>query len=108
MHFKENIIATIEQKLRSKGGHDDVALLKDDRSFRVGGVNVSTEKNFNTTDKGYVNKNGQLNQGRSNVASNHYNQTNFAMRCGRCGFEYTANGCDIWLRKCPNCQGGAR
>jgi hypothetical protein len=28
-------------------------------------------------------------------------------RFTRCGHVYGANGSDIWLRKCPYCQGGA-
>lgn len=76
-----------------------------EQSMRSGNIMKTT---FKSTEKGYENKNGQLNLGRSNEMSNHYNQTKFSMRCGRCGFEYTANGCDIWLRKCPKCQGGAR
>lgn len=26
------------------------------------------------------------------------------MRCKNCGFEYEANGCDVAIRKCPNCM----
>lgn len=25
------------------------------------------------------------------------------MECLDCGYKYMANGCDVWLRKCPNC-----
>jgi len=36
-----------------------------------------------------------------------HNQYVYVLRCNRCGQEYGANGSDIWLRKCPYCQGGA-
>ena len=26
------------------------------------------------------------------------------MECQECGNKYLANGCDVWLRKCPACQ----
>lgn len=61
-----------------------------------------------TTDPGYVNKNNQENLGYCGVSETHYNQRFFAMKCLDCGYEYTANGCDIWLRKCPACQGKKR
>ena len=61
-----------------------------------------------TTDKGYENKNKQTNLGSTKVISNHYNQITYLMKCGHCGFEYVSNGCDIWQRKCPKCQGGKK
>ena len=33
-------------------------------------------------------------------------QSIYVLRCGHCSNEYGANGSDIWLRKCPCCQGG--
>lgn len=59
---------------------------------------------MNSTEKGYENKNKQINIGNSNELSSHFNQKTFSMKCGYCGFEYVSNGCDIWLRKCPKCQ----
>lgn len=53
---------------------------------------------------GYINRNGQENLGCLNKPGNHYNQMAYAMRCNNCGFEYEANGCDIAIRKCPNCM----
>jgi hypothetical protein len=29
------------------------------------------------------------------------------LQCGHCGYDYGANGSDIWERKCPACQEGA-
>ena len=60
-----------------------------------------------TTDIGYVNQNGQTVLAKTDVPSNHYNQVLYLLECGNCGNRYHANGSDIWLRKCPRCQGGA-
>lgn len=35
---------------------------------------------------------------------NHYNQMAYLMRCNVCGHEYEANGCDVAIRKCPECM----
>ena len=60
-----------------------------------------------TTDSGYINKNNQKNLGYRGTSETHYNQRFFEMECLDCGHKYLANGCDVWLRKCPNC-GNAR
>lgn len=57
-----------------------------------------------TTDVGYINKNNQKNYGRKCKSDNHYNQWFYEMECLDCGHKYYANGSDIWLRKCPQCQ----
>ena len=57
-----------------------------------------------TTDSGYINKNNQKNLGYAGVSETHYNQRFFEMECLECGHKYYANGCDVWLRKCPQCQ----
>ena len=56
-----------------------------------------------TTDLGYINKNNQKNLGYRGISETHYNQKFFEMECLDCGHKYLANGCDIWLRKCPAC-----
>ena len=56
-----------------------------------------------TTDVGYINKNNQKNLGYRGVSETHYNQRFFEMECLDCGHKYMANGCDIWLRNCPEC-----
>lgn len=53
---------------------------------------------------GYINKNNQKNLGYSGKSETHYNQSFYEMECLECGHKYFANGCDVWLRKCPNCQ----
>ena len=57
-----------------------------------------------TTDAGYINKNNQKNLGYKGKSETHYNQSFFEMECLDCGHKYLANGCDVWLRKCPLCQ----
>ena len=55
-------------------------------------------------DIGYINKNNQKNLGCRGKSDTHYNQRFFEMECLNCGHKYMANGCDVWLRKCPVCQ----
>ena len=57
-----------------------------------------------TTDAGYINKNNQKNLGLRGASDTHYNQKFYEMECLDCGHKYMANGCDVWLRRCPNCQ----
>ena len=57
-----------------------------------------------STDTGYINKNNQKNLGYRGVSDTHYNQKFFEMECLDCGHKYMANGCDVWLRKCPKCS----
>lgn len=56
-----------------------------------------------STDAGYINKNNQKNLGYRGISETHYNQRFFEMECLDCGHKYMANGCDVWLRKCPRC-----
>lgn len=57
-----------------------------------------------TLEVGYINKNNQKNLGYRGVSETHYNQRFFELECLECGHKYMANGCDVWLRKCPVCQ----
>ena len=56
-----------------------------------------------TTDIGYINRNNQKNLGCRGESETHYNQKFFELECLDCGYKYMANGCDVWLRKCPKC-----
>lgn len=60
-----------------------------------------------STDPGYINGNYQRNLGKSEQKGTDFMQYLYHMRCELCGHEYTANGSDIFLKKCPHCQGGA-
>ncbi|MEL6207226.1 MAG: hypothetical protein AAFR47_18195 [Pseudomonadota bacterium] len=59
-----------------------------------------------TTETGFINHNGQRNAGRVTALANHANQYLYRMQCTRCQARYRANGCDVYGRKCPYCQGG--
>ena len=63
-------------------------------------------KDKKTTDVGYVNKNSQKNNGKTEHKGTDNNQWFYSMECLKCGHKYFANGSDIKIRKCPNCQGG--
>ena len=63
--------------------------------------------NKKTTEPGYNNKNNQTVLRKTDLPGNDHNQKIYVLRCNECLHEYGANGSDIWLRRCPNCQGGA-
>ena len=48
----------------------------------------------------------ERNNGKTNIPGTDYGQWFYSMECLNCGHNYMANGTDIWLRKCPKCQGG--
>lgn len=59
-----------------------------------------------STEQGFVNKNKQRNNGRTQMPGTDNQQWFYDMECLGCGHKYYANGSDIWQRKCPKCQGG--
>ncbi len=59
-----------------------------------------------TTTIGFENPNKQKNLGRTGEKGTDYGQYFYQMECKLCHHTYKANGSDIWLRKCPRCQGG--
>lgn len=56
-----------------------------------------------STEEGYINKNNQKNIGFRGRSETHSSAKFYEMECLDCGYKYMANGCDVWLRKCPNC-----
>ena len=56
-----------------------------------------------TTQAGYINKNNQKNLGYIGPSETHISAKFYQMECLDCGHKYKANGCDVWLRKCPSC-----
>ena len=64
----------------------------------------SKKKDSPTTVVGFVNDNKQENLGCLGKAGTHANQMAYRMKCHVCGHIYEANGCDIFLRKCPKCM----
>jgi predicted HNH restriction endonuclease len=61
-----------------------------------------------TTTPGFINANQQEVVGPTGIAGNDHLQKFYVLRCRKCGHEYGANGSDIWLRRCPACDGGAK
>lgn len=59
-----------------------------------------------STSPGFTNANGQTVVRATGMAGTDHGQSVYELRCDRCGQTYGANGSDIWLRKCPACQGG--
>lgn len=66
-------------------------------------ANVAGQK---STETGYINKNNQKNNGKTDIPGTGNGQWFYDMECLNCGHKYYANGHDVWLRKCPKCQGG--
>ena len=60
-----------------------------------------------TVQIGYVNPNGQKCHGHRRRSGNLPGQKAYKLECLNCGCFYGANGCDVHLRKCPDCGGGA-
>ena len=71
-----------------------------------GEKNMEKNKKVEWTEAGTINKNNQRNNGKTNIPGTDYGQWFYSMECLNCGHNYMANGTDIWLRKCPKCQGG--
>ncbi len=59
-----------------------------------------------TTTPGYRNRNGQTVIRDTDIPGNDHNQRIFELLCSNCLRRYGANGSDIWLRRCPHCNGG--
>jgi len=54
-----------------------------------------------TTLRGYINRNEQLNLGPTGKPGTHPNQHEYLVECLACRHEYGANGCDLHERVCP-------
>lgn len=62
---------------------------------------------LHSTDVGYVNDQNQKNLGKTEKRGTGYGQMLYQMECLDCHHIYYANGHDVFLKKCPKCQGGA-
>jgi hypothetical protein len=60
----------------------------------------------NTTRVGYTNRNRQVVLRPTGQQGTDHNQQIYVLKCLKCAHEYGANGSDIHLRRCPNCEGG--
>ena len=76
-----------------------------EKTVRVENSKEETQS-MKTTENGYLNRNNQRNNGRTNKPGTDFGQWYYEMECMNCGHKYNANGTDIWQRKCPKCQGG--
>ncbi|MDJ0278797.1 hypothetical protein QLH51_18555 [Sphingomonas sp. 2R-10] len=61
-----------------------------------------------TTVPGYRNRNGQIVVRKTDLPGNDHHQLTYVLRCEACGHEYGANGSDIFQRRCPSHDHGAR
>jgi hypothetical protein len=77
-----------------------VEVMKERTEFRAG--------DGKTTQIGFVNNNEQQCHGTLGIKGTDHMQLAYRMECLRCGFVYGANGSDIHIRKCPNCDDGAQ
>lgn len=59
-----------------------------------------------TTRIGFINSNRQQCQGTLSVGGTDHLQYAYRLECLDCGYVYGANGSDVAIRKCPECQGG--
>ncbi len=64
------------------------------------------ENKLKRTDVGYINRNDQKVLERQDRSENHRFAKAYLLECLNCERRYRANGCDIFQRKCPDCQGG--
>jgi hypothetical protein len=59
-----------------------------------------------STQPGYVNRNSQVVIRNTRLPGTDRGQSVYQLACVICGHVYGANGCDVFERKCPKCQGG--
>lgn len=95
---KDESYGRLAHALKKKAEHDTV---KNDQEE----INMDKAKGT-STETGYVNKNNQRNNGKTDEPGTDNGQWFYEMECLICGHKYKANGSDIWQRKCPKCQGG--
>lgn len=90
----ENSVASVVAKLllrRSDVEEDD------EQPVRASGY---------STKLGFTNAGGQVVVRATGLPGTDFGQSVYVLRCSHCQESYGANGSDIWLRKCPKCQGG--
>ena len=65
---------------------------------------IKTSVRGKSLELGYINNHQQKNCGSTGEPGNHAGQTYYWMECQHCMHKYKADGCDVWLRKCPKCM----
>jgi hypothetical protein len=63
---------------------------------------MSCNNNKGTTEPGHVNRNGQITIRNTGETGTDFGASKYQLACSHCGYNYGANGGDIWERKCPN------
>ena len=66
-----------------------------------------TGQSKGTTERGLVNRNGQVVVRATRLSGTDYGQSMYVLRCPTCDKEHGVNGSDIFQRRCPYHQGGA-
>ncbi|MDD2972563.1 MAG: hypothetical protein PHE02_10580 [Lachnospiraceae bacterium] len=94
------MIHKIEKYVKSSKTTVEKANIGDEKNT----TSMTSGKSGKTLVEGYINRNNQKNCGCTGKEGNHEGQKLYRMKCLNCGFEYEANGCDVWLRKCLKCQ----
>ena len=98
-----------EDELRAELAHmglpsDDVEdQIERARRIHSGKETLTWER---TTRVGYRNDRRQEVVRKTDLAGTLPDQRVYVLRCGDCGHEYGANGCEIHDRRCPLCQAG--
>lgn len=96
-----------DREIRSTASHEHArSMLIWESWIKIGGDQMRVGKG--TTEPGYTNKNNQTVLRKTESLGNDHNQRVYVLQCGECGEEYGANGSDVWLRRCPSCQSGAK
>src|SRR4051812_28876988 len=72
-----------------------VVLKRSDRPPQIKAARRSRTSSERTTDVGYENLNEQTVIRQTDLEGNLPGQKLYVLKCGRCGAEYGANGCDI-------------
>lgn len=117
-HYPDEFVATFannfaQMKFDDEKSHGKVFEVNSNQVITLWGeikeeIFMNKEKFINgATIMGYVNRNNQMNLGRTDMRGTNPSNWLYRMRCENCLHEYHANGSDIHLKKCPLCQGGA-
>ena len=93
----ENSVASVVAKLLLRDMKASVDEDDEPAPSSVGGY---------STKPGFTNANGQTVVRATDLRGTDHGQYVYVLSCSHCGETYGANGSDIWLRKCPHCQGG--
>lgn len=99
----ENSVASIVAKLLLRDAIRTKTAIGDDFGEED---EVETRGSAYSTRVGFTNANNQTVLRPTGLPGTDHGQSIYVLQCGPCSEEYGANGSEIWLRKCPKCQGG--